>query len=70
MGDSRSTGPVGGKGVSTKALAAIPARLLRRVPPFTYMKMLAPFGLKYYRLQGMFLPALMRGEIDYVTSNR
>ena len=39
----------------------------------TYMKMLAPFGLKYYRPQCMFLPrnlCIMRGEIDYVASNR
>src|SRR6266403_5218430 len=35
--------------------------------------MLAPFGLKYYRPQCMFLPrnlCIMRGEIDYVASNR
>jgi hypothetical protein len=39
----------------------------------TYMKMLAPFGLKYYRPHCMFLPrnlCIMRGEIDYVASNR
>src|SRR5258706_14160441 len=39
----------------------------------TYMKMLAPFGLKYYRPQCVFLPrnlCIMRGEIDYVASNR
>ncbi len=38
----------------------------------TYMKTLAPFGLKYYRPQCMFLPrnlSIMRGEIDYVASN-
>src|SRR5258707_440301 len=35
--------------------------------------MLAPFGLKYYRPQCIFLPrnlCIMRGEIDYVASNR
>src|SRR5258707_12983941 len=37
------------------------------------MKMLAPFGLKYSRPQCVFLPrnlCIMRGEIDYVASNR
>jgi hypothetical protein len=39
----------------------------------TCMKMLAPFGLKYYRPLACSSPrnlCIMRGEIDYVASNR